>query len=247
MGIEKIGAVRRILATVTPPAYTGNGAFPSALHIGAIAALHTGHIENETERARACEDVVSALVFATREASELVFEDREYKREPWIEGSIQKGFHVIAAAWIKAADVCAWFASKQSPPGPLLAFWLAQVPCSGFDELAPGAASTAAIRLEDVDSFERMCQYRQQFAHLESQKRPPWTPKERCFLLQRHEDGVSIAGMARAFGLKSEGSIKRQLAQAKKERKKAQDAAAPANQNPPQNPFQNVVKTLART
>ena len=107
------------------------------------------------------------------------------------------------------------------------------------------AASTSAIRLEDVDSFERLCQYRQQFAHLESQKRPPWTPKERCFLLQRHEDGVSIAGMARAFGLKSEGSIKRQLAQAKKERKKAQDAAAPANQNPPQNAFQMVAKTLA--
>lgn len=108
-----------------------------------------------------------------------------------------------------------------------------------------GAASTPAIRLEDVDSFERLCQYRQQFAHLESQKRPPWTPKERCFLLQRHEDGVSIAGMARAFGLKSEGSIKRQLAQAKKERKKAQDAAVPANQNPPQNAFQMVAKTLA--
>ena len=109
----------------------------------------------------------------------------------------------------------------------------------------PGAASTAVIRLEDVDSFERLCQYRQQFAHLESQKRPHWKPQEREILLKQHEDGMSIADMPRAFGHASEGSIKNQLARAKKECEKAQDAAAPANQNPPQNPFQMLAKTRA--
>ncbi len=94
----------------------------------------------------------------------------------------------------------------------------------------PGAASTAAIRLEDVDSFERLCQYRKQFAHLDKQKRPHWTPQERQILLQQSEAGVmSQADLSRALGLDSDSTVKSQLKKAVQERGQGQAAATPQN------------------
>ncbi len=94
----------------------------------------------------------------------------------------------------------------------------------------PGAASTAAIRLEDVDSFERLCQYRKQFAHLDKQKRPHWTPQERKILLQQSEAGVMIqADLSRALGLDSDSTVKSQLKKAVQERGQGQAAATPQN------------------
>ena len=382
MSAADFGHARLLLAQEKPPVIMDAGGWPSSLHIGAIAALQTGHIVDHATRMQRYEAWCSALTYAARANEALHFEDLEYDREPWVKDGIERGFRVITAAWIAAADLARWMQSNDEEIGPLLALWfkaqgvalppsaaaqpstapectpatyvrmseadlLARMPLDQkinipyaakilgvtshellrrikrgglacwshrtqwgelrhFDAMGghidppeltketnlsdvevaskdileswcmameafpedsvedvsaralkrynaliekarqgPGAASTAVIRLEDVDSFERLCQYRQQFAHLESQKRPHWKPQEREILLKQHEDGMSIADMARACGHASEGSIKNQLAQAKKEREKAQDAAAPANQNPPQNAFQMVAKTLA--
>ena len=110
-----------------------------------------------------------------------------------------------------------------------------------------GAASAAAIRPENVDSFDGLCQYRKQFADLERQKRPHWTAHERKFLLQQYEAGMSLADMGRALGLGSASTVKNQLQKAKKERDQEQAAATQAKQNPQKNAFEQVARTLARS
>lgn len=153
MSAADFGRARLLLSQETPPIYLNHEGFPARLHIGAIAALQTGHLDDEVKRAKQYEDLCSALIHAAKEASTLPFEDLEYRREPWVENGIQRGFHVTAAAWIDAADAASWLQSHDDDCGPLLALWFkargVACPERQHHHPAPAAAPASAFPLAD--------------------------------------------------------------------------------------------------
>lgn len=123
MSAADFGHARLLLAQEKPPVILDDVGWPSSLHIGAIAALQTGHIFDHATRMQRYESWCSALTYAARVNGALHFEDLEYAREPWVEAGIERGFRVVAAAWIAAADLARWMQSNDEEIGPLLALW----------------------------------------------------------------------------------------------------------------------------
>ena len=123
MSIADFGLARLILGSETPPVVLDDSGWPERLHIGAIAALQVGAIDGEGHRVRQYEAVCSALTHAVRVAGTLPYEDVEYARTRWIEGSIDRGYRVRAAAWINAQDVALWMQSHGEEGSPLLRLW----------------------------------------------------------------------------------------------------------------------------
>ena len=162
MSAADFGHARLLLAQEKPPVILDAGGWPSSLHIGAIAALQTGHIVDHATRMPRYEAWCSALTYATRANEALYFEDLEYDREHWVADGIERGFRVITAAWIAAADLARWMQSNDEEIGPLLALWfkargVALPPSAAAPpSKAPECTPATYVRMSEADLLARM-------------------------------------------------------------------------------------------